>query len=174
MSAEIQIDQIRPEHPIHYRFPPFVRWGMVLVTTLVCIYSLYFLIKVVNSETPPFFKILPLIIMFIALDSALKHLTTLNCVTFYEDRIGFSYIIKPKLEIKYDDILYMELRKHITYYVQFRYLDAQGQEKMFSTPASFPKTLEIMLIIADLAPNIKLSDKLSSAVQHMREKTEEQ
>ncbi|MDD2229485.1 MAG: hypothetical protein PHY48_08750 [Candidatus Cloacimonetes bacterium] len=174
MSAENQTEQIRPEHPIHYRFPPFVRWGMVLVTSMVCIYSLYFMIKVVNTDTPAFFKILPLMVMFVAFDSVLRHLTSLNCVTFYEDKIGFSYIIKPKLEINYSDILYMELRKHITYYVQFRYLDAKGTEKVFSTPASFPKTLEIMLIIADLAPNIKLSDKLSSAVQHMRNKTEEQ
>jgi hypothetical protein len=172
MPSEIKINSSPPEHPIHYRYPPLLRGFMVFSASLVCLYSLYFLIKVVDVKTPLFFKLLPLVIMFVAFDSVLRHLTSLNCVTFFEDRIRFSYIIKPNVQIKYTDILFMELKKHITYTVQIRYRDDAGVEKLFTTPASFPKTLEIMLIIADLSPNIKLSEKLSNVVEHLHNKAD--
>jgi len=172
MPAEPKVDPTYPQQPIHFRYSPFVRAIMVTFAVLVCLYSLYFLIVVVNADTPTFFKMLPLIIMVVSLNSALKHLTSLNCVTFFVDRIRYSYIIKRNVEIKYSDVLYMELRKQITYTVQIRYRNEKGEEKLFITPASFPKTLEIMLIIADLCPNIKLSEKLSNAVENLRTKAE--
>ncbi len=172
MPAELKVESHYPQQPIHFRYSPLLRGIMIIFAGLVSVYSLYFLIVVVNADTPLFFKLLPLIIMFVSLNSALKHLTALNCVSFLEDRIRYSYITKRKVEIKYSDVLYMELRKQITYTVQIRYRNEKGEEKLFITPASFPRTLEIMLIIADLCPNIKLSDKLSNAVENLRTKAE--
>jgi len=76
------------------------------------------------------------------------------------------------VEIAYSSVLHMELRRHIGYVLQLRYTDVNGKELVFSSPASFPKTLEIMLILGDLCPNVKLSDKLGKAFEQMRQAPE--
>jgi len=172
MSSEIPINEKAPLQPIHYRYPPLLRGFMLLFAALVAIYTIYFLFAVVNADTPLVFKLLPLIILFVSFNSCLNHLTTLNCVSFMPDRIVFSYLLKKQVQIRYQDVLYMELRKQMRYYLNIKYRDESGAEKLFLAPATFPKTLEIMLVIADLCPNIKLSDKLSGAIDNLRSKAE--
>ncbi len=168
MPNEIRQDTFGMQLPVHFRYSPLLRSFMISVSSFVSGYTLYFLIRYVNADTPIFFKLLPLFIMFIAMDNCFKHLTTLNKVSFYTDSVHFSYLLKKKVIIPYAFVLHMELRRHIGYMLQLRYTDANGKEKLFSSPASFPKTLEIMLILADLCPNVKLSEKLGKAFEHMR------
>jgi len=145
---------------------------MLGFAALVLVYTLFFLVKVVNGNMPLFFKILPLIILFVSLDSILRQTTSLNCVLFGPDYIRFSYLVKRKLEIPYTSIIQLDLEKRLTYYLQLRYHDANGVEQTFKTPASFPKILEIILNLADLSPQVKLNGMLSKAVEHLRSQAE--
>lgn len=172
MSSEIPLNDKAPKQPIHYRYPPLLRGFMLLFAAAVAIYTIFFLFAVVNADTPIVFKLLPLIILFVSFNSCINHLTTLNCVSFYPDSMVFSYLLKKKVQIRYNDVLYMELRKQVRYYLNIKYRDESGQDKLFMAPANFPKTLEIMLVIADLCPNIILSDKLSGAIDNLRSKAE--
>jgi hypothetical protein len=168
MPEEVRQDTLGMQLPVHFRYSPFLRGFMISVSSFVSVYTLYFLIRYVDAATPLFFKLLPLFIMFVAMDNCFKHLTTLNKVSFYADSVHYSYLLKRKVVIPYTSVLHMELRRHIGYMLQLRYSDLNGKEQLFSSPASFPKTLEIMLILADLCPNIKLSDKLGKAFEQMR------
>lgn len=169
MPGEIKIKSIRSSLPVRYRYSPFIRIFMLAFACLVFAYTLYFLLAVVNADTPMFFKLLPLGIMFVCLDSILRQVTSLNSVIFLQDSIRFTYMAKKNVEIPYDSIISLDLFKHITYYMHLRYRDADGHEQLFKTPASFPKVLEIILNIADLAPNVKVTGILAQAVEHLRE-----
>lgn len=172
MPREIEIKAIRDLLPVRYRYNPMVRGFMLVLSILIMAYTLYFLIAVVTGVMPLFFKILPLVILFVSLDSILRQITSLNCVAFYEDRVSFSYLAKRKVEIPYPQITKMELIKKITYYLDLTYRDETGAVKQFRTPASFPKILEIIVNLAELSPNVELSDMLGKAVEHLRNRTE--
>jgi len=90
MPREIKIKSIRNQLPVRYRYNPWVRGLMLGFAALVLVYTLFFLVKVVNGNMPLFFKILPLIILFVSLDSILRQTTSLNCVLFGPDYIRFS------------------------------------------------------------------------------------
>jgi len=108
-----------------------------------------------------------LIILFIALDGMFKQLMVLNRVTFYEDRVCFGFIAKPRLIIPYENILYIDLVKQITYSIILKYKEG-NREKIFKTSASFPKILEIILNLADLAPNAQSSEFFGKIIKHLR------
>ncbi|MDY0151557.1 MAG: hypothetical protein RBS43_04725 [Candidatus Cloacimonas sp.] len=172
MPREIKIKSIRNSLPVRYRYTPVVRGFMLALSLLISAYSLYFMVRFVRAETPMFFKLLPLIIMFVSVDSIFRQITSLNCICFYEDRLCFSYIAKRKVEIPYTQIRTMELVKKITFYLKITYSEDDQAPKEFRTPASFPKILEIIVNIADMSPNVVLSGMLSKAVEHLRSKAE--
>ena len=172
MPHPIKIKSIKHRLPVRYRFSPVVRIFMLSLSTLICAYSLYFLIRFVKADTPTFFKMLPLVIMFVALDSIFRQTTSLNSVLFLSDRIKLSYLLKPSIEIPYSEIVSMKLERRITFYFLLAYNDSKGIKKQFKTAASFPKMLEIILNIADLSPQVQLNEFMTKAVEHLRSQAE--
>ncbi len=45
----------------------------------------------------------------------------------------------------------------------------KGQQKLYKTPASFPKMTEILYNIADLAPQVEMNQELAKMVAYLRE-----
>ncbi|WP_044278946.1 YdbT family protein [Candidatus Cloacimonas acidaminovorans] len=167
MPREIKVKSIRNELPATYRYSPWMRLIMLFVALAICIYAIFFFVKFVTGTTPMFFKVLPLIILFVALDSVFKQLTSLYSVTFYEDRICFGFLGKPKLIIPYENITSIDLTKQISFSIILKYKD-KDREKIFKTSASFPKILEILLNLADFAPQAQLNDLLGKVVNNLR------
>lgn len=167
MPREIKVKSIRNELPFTYRYSQIMRFFWLFFALAVCGYSFYFIIKFVTATTPLFFKVLPLIILFVALDSAIKQLTALNRVTFYEDRVCLGFIAKPKVIIPYENVISIDLAKQITFSIIIKYKEG-NKEKIFKTSASFPKILEILLNLADFSPNAQLNDLLGKVVKHLR------
>lgn len=66
------------------------------------------------------------------------------------------------------------LRKVITYYMFLEFTDRRGKTRVLKSPASFPKMLEIMYNIADLAPQARLNDELDKMVGVIRRVKERQ
>ncbi len=172
MPREIKVKSIRNELPATYRYSPWMRLIMLIVALAISLYALFFFVNFVSNETPIFFKVLPLIILFVALDSVFKQLTSLNRVTFYEDRICFGFLGKPKVIIPYENITSIDLTKQISFSIILKYRDG-NKEKIFKTSASFPKILEILLNLADFAPNAQLNKLLGNVVNHLRNLAED-
>lgn len=172
MPHEIKVKSIRNELPATYHYSLWMRLIMLIVALVICLYALFFFVRFVSSDTPIFFKVLPLIILFVALDSVFKQLTSLNRVTFYEDKICFGFLGKPKVVIPYDNISSIDLNKQISFSIILKYRDGD-KEKIFKTSASFPKILEILLNLADFAPNAQLNQLLGKVVNHLRNLAED-
>jgi hypothetical protein len=111
---------------------------------------------------------LPLAITFVGLDSVLKKISSLDSVTFHKDHLRLGFIARKPLEIPYDNILGLELHKKITFYFGVRYMDLHGKQQKYTTQASFPHTLEIILNIADMAPKAEVPDQMKSIVEYLK------
>ena len=61
----------------------------------------------------------------------------------------------------------LDLVKQITYSIILKYKEG-NREKIFKTSASFPKILEIILNLADLAPNAQSSEFFGKIIKHLR------
>jgi hypothetical protein len=168
MPKPLKVQYIRDRLPVVYRYHQGFRWFMILISMMMVIYSLYFLLSFVHSDTPMFYKILPLIICFVGLDSILRKVTSLNSITFMQDQIKLGFIAKKDIVIPYDSIQSIDLLRKITYYTQISYRNSTGVLRQLNTPASFPHILEIILNLADLAPHAAIPDKLQGVLDYLK------
>ncbi|HOC95265.1 MAG TPA: hypothetical protein PK802_05250 [Candidatus Cloacimonadota bacterium] len=168
MPRRLNISSVKGRMPVRYRLHPLSRLPFLAISIAVAAWCLWVLFNRISSETPSFFRILPLVVLFIALDTAVRHLTNLNSVIFAPECLWLRFILRPSIAIPYERIQGMEFRKSITYYVYLKYTDARGRDRLFKTNASFPKMLEIMYNIADLCPQIQMNDELAKLVQVMQ------
>ncbi len=137
------------------------------------VYSLYFLLFVVNAEAPVFYKIVPFVILFVGLDSILRRITSLNSISFLEDHLKMGYIAKKSIIIPYDSIQSIDLLRKVTYNMLISYRDERGESKQISTPASFPHILEIMLNVADMAEQAVIPEKMQGILDYLKEMASE-
>lgn len=169
MPQKLNLEYIKDRLPVRYRIHVLVRGFMILLSGGVAAYSVYFLWAHVTSTVPLFFKLLPLIIFFVGMDSLLKHLLSLNSVTFWEKELHLGFLAKPSIRIPYENLISMDLKKQITYYLYLVYKDNKGREQTFRIKGSFPKVLEIILNLYDLVPHLELSEKMKQTCQYLAE-----
>ncbi|MCB5268055.1 MAG: hypothetical protein LHW46_08120, partial [Candidatus Cloacimonetes bacterium] len=117
MALQRKINLIRDHIPVLYRYNPLARWLLIGILMLIIIYCIYFLVRFVDSDTAMFNKMLPLAIGFIALDSMLRKITSLNSVLFEQDHLRLGFIAKRPIIIAYDKITALDLKRKITYYL---------------------------------------------------------
>jgi hypothetical protein len=89
--------------------------------------------------TPTIFgKTLPWFIGFIALDSTLRKVTSLNSVLFDIDHLRLGFIAKKPIIIPYDKISALNLKRKITYYLEIQYTDDKGKMRQYTPPHPSP------------------------------------
>ncbi|HNX37590.1 MAG TPA: hypothetical protein PKI15_04455 [Candidatus Cloacimonadota bacterium] len=142
---------------------------LILFALALILYTVFFLINFVTAETPLFFKMLPLAIFFVGLDSLFRHVFGLNSVTFFPERIELGFLGKPAIKIPYPDLLEMELHKQITIYLYLTYKDHKGREQKFRIKGSFPKVLEIILGIYEMVPQIRMNEKTRKTCEYLQQ-----
>jgi len=169
MPVNRKITLIRDRIPVLYRYNPLARWLLIGISLLIVIYCVYFMLRFISSETPIFYKLLPLIIGFIALDSILRKVTSLNSVLFESGRLRLGFIAKTPVVIPYESIRALDLRRKITYYLVINYDDAKGKQRTFTTPASFPLILEVIVNIADLAHSAVIPETMKNLLEYVKE-----
>ncbi|MDD3103988.1 MAG: hypothetical protein PHY24_07225 [Candidatus Cloacimonetes bacterium] len=141
---------------------------MILLSFMMIVYSLYFLLNFVHTETPVFFKIMPLGICFIGLDSVLRKVTSLNSISFMPQHLKLGYIAKRSIVIPYEDIQSLDLQKKITFYMIISYRDKKGELQQLKTPASFPHILEIMFNLAEMAEQAVIPEKMQGILEYLK------
>lgn len=172
MALKQKIQLIRDARPIVYKYNTFVRSFTLLLLFLIFFYGLYILVNKVYADTPMFAKLLPLVISFIALDNIFRKLTSLNKVIFEEDYLKLSFLAKRAIIIPYDEIISMDLKKKISMYFTIVYKDAAGNKQYYTTPASFPHILEIIVNIADLATQAVVPENMKTLLDYLKANTD--
>jgi len=156
--------------PISYRYNPWIRYPMLLISSSVIVYTVYFLVLQINQNTPLLMKIIPFIILYVALDSILRHIASLNSVTFTPDMLILGFLAKRSIRIPYDRIIRFEIMRKITLYLILFYADEDGRERTFRTNLSFPNMIKVLMGIEDMAPQLQIDEKMRAALQIYRYK----
>jgi hypothetical protein len=169
MPRELNINSVKDRMPVRYRVPAISRVMGIVAHILISGYCVFVLFRFVNSNSSLWIKLLPLVVLFISLDNLFRHLTTLNSVIFTPECLWFRYILMPSVAIPYESISAIELRKIITYYVFLTFTDSRGKTRVLKSPASFPRMIEILYNISELAPQAVLNDELAKMIGVIRD-----
>lgn len=174
MPRELNIESVRGRMPVRYRVPVLRRVLGIVTHLAISGYSVFILFTIVKADSPFLIRVLPLVLLFISLDALFRHFTTLNSVIFTSECLWFRYLLLPSVPIEYDKISNMELRRVIAFYMFLEFTDQRGKRRVLKNPASFPKMMEIMYNIADLAPQVRMNEELEKMITVIRRVMERQ
>ena len=169
MQKELNIQSVQGRMPVKFSVKTINRILGILFQAFIIFCCLLVLFTSLKKGSSVWLKIIPLIVLFVALDNLLRHLTTLNSLVFTPDYLWLKYLILPSVQIPYDNISKLELRKDITYNVFITYTDKKGKTRVLKCPASFPRMIEILYNIAELAPQAQMNDELAKMVNVIRD-----
>lgn len=155
--------------PRTYKFNQFIRWFTLIFATLAIAYSIWLIFYKVDSSSPKFAQFVPFAIMFLALNSFLKNLFSLNKIKLTQEIISFQYLGKKSVNIKWGWLKKMELNEDKRKMIRLKYI-VDDVEKSLQYTLSFPKPLEIANSIAEMAPQIEFDEFMAAVVITDKEK----
>jgi len=169
MQNKLNIQSVQGRMPVKYSVKTVNRILGIIFQAFILFCCLLILFTSLNKSTSIWLKIIPLVVLFVALDNLLRHLTTLNSLVFTPDYICLKYLLLPSVRVPYDSISKLELRKEITYNVYITFTDNKGKTRVLKCPASFPRMIEILYNISELAPQAQMNEELAKMVNVIRD-----
>ena len=155
--------------PRTYKFNQFIRWFTLIFAALAIAYSIWLIFNKVDSDSSKFAQFVPFAIMFLALNSFLKNLFSLNKIKLTQEMISFKYLAKKNINIKWESLTKMELNDDKRRMIRLKYIE-DDKEKSLEYTLSFPKPLEIANSIAEMAPQIEFDEFMAAVVITDKEK----
>ena len=155
--------------PRTYKFNQFIRWFTLIFAVLAIAYSIWLIFNKVDSDSSKYTQFVPFIIMFLALNSFLKNLFSLNKIKLTQEMISFRYLGKRSVNILWPSLVKMELNDSKRKMIRLKYL-VDNVEKSLEYTLSFPKPLEIANSIAEMAPQIEFDEFMATVVITDKEK----
>jgi hypothetical protein len=154
--------------PKTYRFNPFVRFFTVILGLFATYYSLWLIFTKLNQSSSNITKYAPFLILFLALNSLMKNLFTLNAIKLEEDKINFYYLLKKTKSIFWKDITRMEFYAKKMKAIKIFY-NENGKNKTYYMLLNMPKMLEVINTMAEKAVNCEFDEYLETIVNPLRE-----
>jgi len=155
--------------PRTYKFNQFIRWFTLIFAALAIVYSIWLIFNKVDSDSSKFTQFVPFIIMFLALNSFLRNLFSLNKVKLTHEMISFHYLGKRSVNILWSSLVKMELNDSKRKMIRLKYI-VNDVEKSLDYTLSFPKPLEIANSIAEMVPQIEFDEFMAAVVITDKEK----
>ncbi|MDY6914772.1 MAG: hypothetical protein SVM86_00440 [Candidatus Cloacimonadota bacterium] len=149
--------------PQKYKMSPFVRWFTFIFGIFAMVYAIWIIFNKINAEASLFYKIIPFVILFLALNSVIKNLISLNSVKFTKDKLIFGFLGKKAIKINWQDIKKLQAHSNKNRYATLTY-EENGEEKKVHFTIAFPHILEILNGIGEMAPDIKLDDFMKKVI----------
>ncbi len=162
-----------PERKV-YRFNQFVRWLVLFFAVAAMVYAIWVAINKISADTGMFFKIVPFVIIFLAINTIIKNIFSINTVRFTSDDIRFGYIGRPRVIIPWKSMKKMEFVTSRQRQIRLTY-EKDGNDVVFVFTTGFPKILDILNGILRERSDIELDDFLDKVLVSTAtyEKTEE-
>lgn len=155
--------------PRTYRFNQIIRWFTLLLGLLAIAYSIWVIFTRLQSDSPGFYKIVPFIIMFLAANSVLKNLFSLNKIIFRSEDITFCFLARRSVRIPWLQIRRLTYGRGRQKFINIFY-EVNGEEKRFLMTLAFPRMLEIINGIAELVENVEYDEFLQKIIISDQEK----
>lgn len=157
--------------PRKYKFNQFIRWFTFIFGLLAVVYSGWLIFAKISSDNSNFQKFIPFAILFLALNSVLKNLFSLNAIVFKQDTLGFHYLGRKSFIVAWKDLKRMEFLEDKRKLIRLKYLQDKA-EKTFDFPMAFPNMLEIINSIAEMCPHLEYDEFIGNVVISPKEKAQ--
>jgi hypothetical protein len=157
--------------PRKYKFNAFIRWTTLILATAAVLYAIWVIFYKLNEDSPQFFKFVPFIIIFLAANSIMRNLFSLNAIIFTCEDIRFKFLARRTVVIPWKSIFKITMGQRRQRAINIFYREA-GTEKKFLMQLSFPNMLEIINSIAALCENVEYDEFLNSVLVTDKEKAE--
>ncbi len=160
--------------PTRYRFHPLVRIPMLTVGFLAIALSLYFIFFLIPryQNVSLFFKLVSVFVLYVALSSVYRHLSSLNTILILPDVLQLNFLLRRTIIIPWERLLGMEIGKNLTHWWKIHYVDDKGIRQVFRTSLAFPGIVSVLLKIQDICPDIELNDLLRNVLLYKRKQME--
>ena len=155
--------------PRKYKFNQFIRLFTLIFGILALGYSIWLIFTKISSDTSNFQKFIPFAILFLALNTVMKNLFSLNAIIIREENISFRYLGKKSFKCSWVDLQKMEVVSSKRKLIRLKY-DQNGIEKEFDFPMGFPNMLEVINSIAEMCPNLEYDEFIGNVLITPKEK----
>ncbi len=155
--------------PRKYKFSYFIRWTTLLLGLAATLYAIWVIIFKLNAESPRFFKFVPFIIIFLAANSIMRNLFSINTILFTKEYIRFKFLARRTVTIKWESIFKITMGKDRQRAINIFYREDET-EKKFLMSLSFPNMLEIINSIAEMCENVDYDEFLESVLVKDKER----
>ncbi len=150
--------------PRTYRFNPLIRWTTMFFAALAFGYAVWVLMSGrITANTGMFFKVVPFLIMFLAINSLLKNLLSLDRIRFEPQRLRFRFIARKSVNIAWSELRGMKFMEGRMRLIRLQY-ERDGQMRQYDFSINFPNMLEIVNAIFELAPHIEVDEFLGNVL----------
>ena len=155
--------------PRVYRFNQFLRWFVIIFAFAAIAYSVWVIFNMLNADSSKFHKIVPFVIIFLAGNSLMRNLFSVNSILFTEEKVVFRYLARKSVKIYWNSLKKMELNKSKQRAVKLLYQEDED-EKSFIFILSFPNILEILNSIAEMCPHLEFDEFMEKVIISDKEK----
>jgi len=155
--------------PRYYKFNQFYRWSTLLIGLAVLLYAFWIIFFKLGEDSPRFFKFVPFILIFLAANSMMRNLFSLNSVHFTKEKIQFKFLARKSMQITWSEIYKINYgdRKQRAVLIYYR---SGGEDCKFLMQIAFPNMLEIINSIAEMCENVEYDDFITSILISEKEK----
>ena len=160
----------RKGFPRVYRFNQFLRWFIIILALAAIAYSVLIIFTLLDADSSKFQKIVPFVIIFLAGNSLMRNLFSVNSILFLEDKVIFRYLARKSVKIYWNSLKKMELNKSKQRAVKLLYQEEE-KEKSFIFSLSFPNILEILNSIAEMCPQLEFDEFMEKVVISDKERS---
>lgn len=157
--------------PRTYWFNQFIRWFTLLLGSAVIIYSIWVIFYRINAESSTFYKVIPFVIIFLALNSVLRNLLSINSIKLTDKEIIFRFLARRAVRIPWLDLVKLSLRDTRPRGINFHYRIEKG-DRIFLMLLTFPRIVEIVNSIAELCPHLQYDQFMSNVIIKSKGKEE--
>ena len=156
----------RKGFPRVYRFNRFLRWFVIILALAVIVWIIF---NLFDGDYSKFQKIVSFVIIFLAGNSLMRNLFSVNSILFSEEKVAFRYLARKSVKIRWNSLKKMELNKSKTRAVKLLYQEEE-KEKSFIFILSFPNILEILNSIAEMCPQLEFDEFMEKVIISDKEK----
>lgn len=157
--------------PRTYRFNPFIRWFVILLSLFAIAYSVLYIFTAIDAESSTFHKIVPFIIIFFASNSLFRNLFSLNSIVFNKEGILFRYLANKSVSMRWEDIRKLSLYPGKSRAIKICFLENDREKELIFT-MTFPNMLEVINSIGEMCPQLEYDDFMKNVILTEKEREE--
>jgi hypothetical protein len=153
-------------------FNQFTRWFVLVLSFLVVLYAVWVILYKLDSNSPKFFKIVPFIMIFLAANTILRNIFSLNKIVLRNKDVEFKYIGRKSQAVNYQEVMRISLAKAKLRAISIEF-ESNSDRNQIMILLSFPNILEIINNLALSCPNAEYDDFVQSTLYLDKDKVKD-